>query len=145
MLRQVVLRSWRRLRELYEGYDFLAALRSFNRASNDCRTHYRGVGVQYGLNFGRVDILSKPNDQFFGSAHDEKISVFEAGKITSVEPTVWIDRRGRSFRGAIVTFLWRWGRVPNLNGRELFGLARQHLGGLVTDEFIRSDFVTAWR
>jgi hypothetical protein len=103
-VREVGFGSGRGGRELYEGYDFLAALRSFDRPSNDRGTHYRGMRVQHRLDFGRVDVLSEPNDQFFGSADDEKISVFEAGKIAGVEPSFSIDCRGRIFRRAMVTF-----------------------------------------
>jgi hypothetical protein len=62
------------------------------------------VGVQHGFHFGGINILSEANDQFLGSADDEKISVFEPGKIAGVEPSFWIDCRSRIFRRAMVTF-----------------------------------------
>ena len=89
---------------MYEGYDFLTAFRSLDRAPNDSRTHYRGMRVQRRFDLGRINIISEANDQFFGSADDEKISVFEPGKIAGVEPSFWIDCRSRIFRRAMVTF-----------------------------------------
>jgi hypothetical protein len=47
--------------------------------------------VHHGFDLGRVHILSEPDDHFLGSAHDEKISVFEPSKIAGVEPSFRID------------------------------------------------------
>jgi hypothetical protein len=46
--------------------------------------------VQHGLDFRRVDILSKANDQFLGSAYDKQIAVLQSGKFAGVEPSIRI-------------------------------------------------------
>jgi hypothetical protein len=97
VLRKVGFGSGRGRRKLHEGHDLLAAFRSFDRPSNDCGTHHRGMRIQHRLDLGRVDVLSKPNDQVFGSANDKKISVFDGGKIAGVEPSFWIARRRRTY------------------------------------------------
>jgi len=90
VLGQFGLRSLGRRRELYEGDNFLTAFCPADRTPNDRGTDDCGMRVQHRLDFRRVYILPKANDQFLGSAYDKQIAVLQSGKVAGVEPSIRI-------------------------------------------------------
>src|ERR1700675_4132595 len=95
-------RNRRPWRQLDESNDLLAPF-SFNGSANYGGAHYFRISVEYGLDFGWIDIEPKADDQLFRSPHDEEIPIFHSGKVTGVEPAFCVDGSGGLLWRAIVS------------------------------------------
>src|ERR1700691_4868483 len=62
------------------------------------------MGIQNGLNFSRVDVETKADDEILGASDNEEKPILKAGKIAGVKPAFGIDCGGGFLGRAIVAF-----------------------------------------
>src|SRR5258708_40096650 len=78
------------------------------------RPRHRGMSVQHRLDFRRVDIEPKADDELLRAPDDEEVAVLEAREVAGVDPSFRIDRVGGFLGGLVIALHDVWPARPQL-------------------------------